>query len=90
MMTGEFFSNKVQSLIDFCASNPKHHIISSAEGKVHNKYVPKACLYYLADGDADPNLFVDFCLCLDVEKLLQVGYTMFAPKLSKIKGGDDP
>jgi hypothetical protein len=90
MMTGEFFSNKVQSLIDFCASNPKYHIISSAEGKVYNKFVPKARLYYLADRDANPNLCLDFGSRLGIQDLLQVGHTMFAPKFSKIKGGDDP
>jgi hypothetical protein len=85
MMTGEFRCYSVHSLIDFCGSNPEYHIISRKDGKVYNRFMPKARAYYLADGDADPELFVDFRSRLDFQDLLQVGYTTFAPILGTIK-----
>ena len=89
MLTGEFHSDTVQSLIDFCSVNSGYHVISSKDGKVHNKLMPDATSYYLADGDADPSLFVDFVSRLSTQDFLQVGYTMFAPVLGKVKGGND-
>ncbi|MCX6107586.1 MAG: hypothetical protein NTY08_17315 [Proteobacteria bacterium] len=89
MMTGEFRCYSVQSLIDFCASNPEYHIISRKDCKVYNKFMPEARAYYLADGDAEPELFVDFMRGLDVHELLQVGYTVFTPIVGTIKGGND-
>ena len=89
MLTGEFGSDRVQSLIDFCESNPEYHIISGISGKVYNKFIPKAPVYYLADGDPAPEIFLDVMKGLDVQELLQIGRTMFAPIFSKVEGGND-
>ena len=89
MMTGEFLAHQVQSLIDFCRSNPDYHIISGFQGKVYNKFEPEARIYYLADGDADPDLLLDFGSRLGVQELLQVGYTVLTPIVGTIKGGND-
>ena len=89
MLTGEFGSDRVQSLIDFCESNTEYHIISSVDGKVYNKFIPKARVYYLADRDTDPDLLLDFGSRLGVQELLQVGYTMLTPIVGTIKGGND-
>jgi len=59
-------------LIDFCDSNLGYHIISGFQGKVYNKFVPKARLYYLAEGDADPDLFLDFASRLGIQELLHM------------------
>ena len=89
MLTGEFRCDSVQSLIDFCAENREYHIISCKDGKVFNKFIPGARRYYLADRDADPDLVHDFYSRLSPDEALQVGYTMFAPVLEKVKGGND-
>lgn len=89
MLTGQFWCDRVQSLIDFCESNKEYHIISSVDGKVYNKFVPKACHYYLADGDADPKLVFELWSGLDVQDVLQVGYAVFAPIVGTIKSGND-
>ena len=89
MLTGEFGSDRVQSLIDFCESNSEYHIISSVDGKVYNKFIPKARVYYLAGGDTDPNLMVDLWAGLNAQDFLQVGYTVFTPIVGTIKGGND-
>ncbi|MBM4252921.1 MAG: hypothetical protein FJ146_13195 [Deltaproteobacteria bacterium] len=89
MMTGEFWGDKVQSLIDFCEENPKYHVISCSGRKIYNKYVPDAFSYHLADGNSDPGLFFDFESRLSIQELLQIGYTMFAPVIGKINSGDN-
>ena len=89
MLTGEFRRERVQSLIDFCAENTEYHIISCEGDKIFNKFMPEAHCYYLADRDADPDLLHDLCSQLSSEEFLQVGYTMFAPVLGKIKSGRD-
>ncbi|MBM4252922.1 MAG: hypothetical protein FJ146_13200 [Deltaproteobacteria bacterium] len=89
MLTGEFGSDRVQSLVEFCKSNPEYQIISGFQQAVYNKFVPAARIYYLADGDADPDLFLELGARLGIQESLQVGHALFAAKISKIKGGDD-
>ena len=89
MLTGEFWSDRVQSLLDFCNENHGYHIISCKGGHILNKFVPDANSYYLADRDADPDLVHDLCAGLSAEEALQVGYTMLAPILRHIKRSDD-
>ncbi|MBM4252914.1 MAG: hypothetical protein FJ146_13160 [Deltaproteobacteria bacterium] len=89
MMTGEFRSCHAQSLLDFCRSNPEYHIVSGFQLKVFNKFVPNARIYYLADGDSDPDLYFELGTRLGVQETLQVGHAMFATKFSKIKRSND-
>ncbi|MBM4252915.1 MAG: hypothetical protein FJ146_13165 [Deltaproteobacteria bacterium] len=89
MLTGEFGSDRVQTLIDFCNANPEYHIISGLDGKVFNKYIPDASIYYLADKDNDPSLMVDLWGALSGEEFLQIGYAMVTPIVGKIKCGND-
>ena len=89
MMTGEFWSGSVQLLIGFCEANPGYHIISNSDGKVFNKFIPKADVYYLADGDTDPDLMIDLWAALKVQDFLEIRHTMFTPIFGKIDGGDD-
>ncbi|MBM4252919.1 MAG: hypothetical protein FJ146_13185 [Deltaproteobacteria bacterium] len=88
-LTGEFWQGKEQVLTDFCTANPEYHVISCHVPHVYNKFVPDACIYYLADGDADPNLMFDFETRLNLDELFQIGHGVFAPVLSKIKNRDD-
>ena len=90
MMTGEFRSDRVQSLIDFCQVNSEYHIISRRDGVFYNKYLADSGCYYLADGDKDPSLVVDFLSRLSIPGVMQVGYTMVAAVVNKPKNGDDP
>ncbi|MCX6107594.1 MAG: hypothetical protein NTY08_17355 [Proteobacteria bacterium] len=89
MMTGEFWGDKVQSLINFCDVNTKYHVISCRGRKIYNKFVPDSSSYHLADGNADPDLFFDFETRLSVNELLQIGCTVFAPVIGKINNSND-
>jgi hypothetical protein len=53
---GIFFPEKIPSLLEWCANNPRYHIISLKD-KVHfNCFVEDAKWYYVGAGSNDPNL----------------------------------
>ncbi|MBM4252925.1 MAG: hypothetical protein FJ146_13215 [Deltaproteobacteria bacterium] len=88
-LTGEFWQGKEQLLTDFCAANPEYHVISFHLPLVYNRFVANGSHYYLADGDADPDLVFDFETRLSLDELFKIGNSMFAPVLSKIKNRND-
>lgn len=88
-LTGEFWQGKEQVLTDFCTANPEYHVISFHLPLVYNKFVPNGSHYYLADGDANPDLIFDYEARLSLDDLFQIGNGMFASVLSKIKNRDD-
>ena len=65
-MSGGFFTEKSDILLNFVRRDPAYHIITFASDRYVNRFDPgRNNIYYLADGDADPNLVCDPCLALD-------------------------
>ena len=65
-MSGGFSSEKADILLNFIRRDPAYHIITFASDRYVNRFEPgRNTIYYLADGDADPNLVCDPCLALD-------------------------
>lgn len=56
-MTGGFSCEKADVLLDFVRRDPAYHIVTFTSDRYMNKFVvgPNT-VYFLADGDADPNL----------------------------------
>jgi len=58
--SGFFWGEDLPQLQQFCRGNPQYHIVSTTSpGRLVNKYVPGAKIYYLADGDRNPNLVLN-------------------------------
>ena len=56
-MSGGFSSEKADILLNFVRRDPAYHIITFASDRYVNRFEPgRNNIYYLADGDADPNL----------------------------------
>ncbi|MCX6107964.1 MAG: hypothetical protein NTY08_19210 [Proteobacteria bacterium] len=89
MISGDFWLEKVNSLIEFCSANPEYHIISWKDRQIFNQFQPNARRYFLANGHADPNLMLDFQSRLSVEQILQVGQAKLASVFRHRKGGID-
>ena len=54
-----FFTGSQQELelVDFCKKKPWYHIITiTGPGRYENRYMPGERLFYLGDGDKNPNL----------------------------------
>jgi hypothetical protein len=54
----------VETIRQFCELNPSFHMVTlDDDDMVHNKYIPGNFCYFLAEGDANPELeSVKFCL----------------------------
>ena len=60
---GNFDSEELPQLLEFCRLNPEYHIVSGFKGgRMINKLVPEARGYWLANGDGDPSLILNFLL----------------------------
>ena len=60
---GYFDSDEIPRLLEFCNLNPEYHIVSGFRGgRKINKFVPDARGYWLAIGDKDPSLLLNFLL----------------------------
>ena len=58
---GSFFEEDSQKLIKFCEENSRYHIVTTISAALRiNKFVPGGWCYYLADGDNDPTLQLEF------------------------------
>jgi len=88
MISGEFWSDGVSNLTEFCKANPGYHIISSTEGKVFNKFIPSSHFYFLADGDDNPDLMIDLWAHLNIQDFLEIRQAKATSILGKINGGD--
>jgi len=65
-MSGGFSSEKADILLNFVRRDPAYHIITFASDRYVNRFEPgRNNIYYVADGDADPNLVCDPFLALD-------------------------
>ena len=65
-MLGGFFCDKADILLSFVRRDPAYHIMTFVSNRYVNRFEPgRNTIYYLADGDADPNLVCDPCLALD-------------------------
>jgi len=57
--SGMFLEESVQQLVEFCARNPKYHIVTGLdEGRSINRYVLGPHIYSLAIGDKNPCLML--------------------------------
>ena len=58
---GSFFEKDTESLLKFCEENPQFHIVTRMSAALRiNRYVPGGRRYYLAEGDNDPSLRLEF------------------------------
>jgi regulator of sigma D len=85
-MSGLFEFRRLQLLEKFCAVELDYHIVSCMDYKVYNRLIPEAHGFYLACADNDPKLMVDLLARLTADEFLQIGNTMLAPVVRKVKG----
>jgi hypothetical protein len=67
-----FPEDKIPTLQKFCADNPQFHIMSADEDTIYNYYIPGVRHYYLADGDATPDISIEINLDYTEEELLEL------------------
>lgn len=59
-VSGTFFSEDVDELLDFCSSNPRFHVVTYlGEGFYLNRYDVRGFLFKLAEGESDPSYVLD-------------------------------
>lgn len=59
--SGDFETEELPQLLEFCRLNPEYHIVSDrGDSRMLNKFVPNARSYWLASGDRDPSLVLNF------------------------------
>jgi hypothetical protein len=67
---GCFSPRRLNEVMSVCCENPEFHIVSCIEPELFiNGFIKNALIYYLADGDSDPNLVHDPHRILDVHLL---------------------
>jgi len=65
-MSGGFFSWHADVLLNFIRRDSAYHIVTFASDRYVNRFVAgRNTVYYLADGDADPNLVCNQLLAPD-------------------------
>ena len=83
---GNFDSDDLPQLLEFCQLNPEYHIVSGFRGgRKINKLVPDARCYWLANGDKDPTLIHNFLLDPKVPLIVEDAITAAAAVLRDIK-----
>lgn len=61
LLIGGFFEADVAILLKFCKDNPQYHIVSIISAALRvNHFISGGKCYYLADGDDDPTLRLEF------------------------------
>jgi hypothetical protein len=69
---GGFDSEKADILLDFVRRDPAYHIITFESDRYVNRFVPgRTTVYFLADGDADPNISCNQLLAPDWHLILE-------------------
>lgn len=59
-IAGSFRPDSMEEVLDFCAQSSQFHIVSYlGEGVFINRYDEKGGLFFLANGDRDPNFMLD-------------------------------
>ena len=87
--SGHFMASQVPLLLDFCDKNRCYHVITITEsGRYENRYVPDKRVYYLGDGDKDPNLVLYLFLHKNPELFAEEGFAQALAMFSKVDGGD--
>lgn len=79
---GAFLRSETDDMRDFCEHNPQFHIVSFCpDGFVWNRFHPEANAYYLAEGNADPHLVLDFRIEVEesLEELFGGGFSLSEP-----------
>lgn len=65
-MSGGFSSDKADILLNFVRNDPTYHIITFASDRYVNQFVAgRHTVYFLADGDSNPNLVCNPFLAAD-------------------------
>ena len=83
---GNFDSDDLPQLLEFCQLNPEYHIVSGFKGgRKINKLVPDARCYWLANGDKDPTLIHNFLLDPNLPLVVEDAITAAAAVLRDIK-----
>ena len=78
-MSGGFCSEKADILLHFVRRDPAYHIITFASDRYMNRFVAgRNTVYFLADGDSDPNLVCNPFLAPDWHLVLEdtIGKTL--------------
>jgi len=56
-ISGFFYSDRYDELVDFCRKNSDFHVISLKNYIYYNRPIPGATLFRLGQGGADPSMF---------------------------------
>lgn len=83
-LTATFYKSEVRDLLDFCAENPKYHIVTILTPSIYvNRYDERARVFYLADGDQDPDYMLN--LTGQWEWIFEEGFKCLKEHLHSIK-----
>lgn len=81
---GSFSGERAEELLEFCRRNPSFHIVSIVDPCIAvNRYIAGANVYFLSEGESDPNLYFDIKDYFRRIKSLNSGETSVLPNLSK-------
>ena len=83
---GDFRPKELPQLQEFCRLNPEYQIVSGiGGGRKINKLIPNARSYWLANGDRDPSLMVNFLLNPNLPLIMEDVITAAAAVFRDIK-----
>jgi hypothetical protein len=84
--SGNFDLDDLPQLQEFCQLNPEYHIVSGFPGgRKINKFVPDARCYWIANGDKDPTLMLNFLLNPNLPLIMEDVITAATAVLRDIK-----
>ena len=88
---GHFMGSRAEELVGFCTDQPNYHIVTvTRSGYYENRYVPGQSLYYLANGDSNPNLVLNIFLHKHPELFAEEGLAKALAIIAQVDGGDEP
>ncbi len=87
-VTATFREKHLDLLLAFCNKNPKYHIVTMISPFVYrNKFVPNGFPWFIADGDANPNLLRHPFFNSSLELYREDSQQKLAAKIAEIDRG---
>lgn len=77
-LNGIFTRSEADELRDFCGENPQFHIVSFCpKSFAFNRFHPDGYAFYLAEGNPDPNLLLDWRI--EADEIWDEGFLLEEP-----------
>jgi len=87
-ISGQFFSDDIDTLKEFCRDNTDYHIVTCTDGtRLENRLILGHQIYLLAIGDKNPQIVVNWSLAPDFHLQLEEEVCEILAVLRDVKNG---